>query len=35
MEEGEAVAETTALGFIDTTTVVTPVHPAAVVPVTV
>jgi len=35
MDAGEAIAETTAFGFMDTATVVDPVHPAAVVPVTV
>jgi len=34
MDAGEAVAEITALGFMDTVTVVEPVHPAASVPVT-
>jgi len=35
MDVGEALAEITGLGLMDTVTVVFPVHPVAVVPVTV
>ena len=35
IDAGEAVAEIMALGFMDTVTVVEPVHPAASVPVRV